>query len=512
MKSAEEYFYDGNKLYEQKKYDEAIICYEKSIDIVPKENTYIRLAGAYREKKCFYKSLESFLKALKLNPNSTYAYIGIGNLYLDNRYYEESIAYYNKTIELIENKISIEDSNLINSYYNRGLAYYHLRLYDKAEKDFFNVIDKNPEDYLAYIDIGNVYSMLDRHVEAIKYYNKAIEFCTKYNNECDISNIYNNLGIVYRKIKDYKKSNDYFDKSISKYNNDYAYINRGINHRILKEYNDAKKCYETVLVHSNYIDFSYKLFYSVYRLFNDGGIDVNEYNKITSKIIKESLSKQDEYIEIVEKDYKLYNYTKINKNTIRTTLNNELWLSHPNVFNDPIDPVVKQLNENSGGKFQYLIDSIVIGCLSLTNDNSLMWSHYADKHEGICIEYNFNNFFQNKPDDIILKKVSYVNDIIIEKDSILTSKSNNENNIVDILSTKSIEWKYENEYRVIKYYNDDKNNTIQMPIKNIYFGAKIPKDDRDFLIKILNNKNIGFYQANFDNTKLNKIVFNHIII
>lgn len=505
MKAAEEYFYEGNKLYKQKKYDEAIICYEKSIDIVPKENTYIRLAVAYKEKKCLYKSLESFQKALKLNPNSTYAYISIGNLYSDNGYYEESIEYYNKTIELIK-KQHIYD-NLTNVYYNRGLSYYHLRFYNNAEKDLLTVIKL--KYYQAYNDLGNIYLRTNRYEKAEICYKNAIKYSNK--NEQDvISNSYNGLGVLYRIRKLYNKSNYYLKKCLNKYNNNYIYLNIGINYRILKKYHKSKKYYNLILKNKNYISFSYKLYYSIYRLYNDGGINVEEYNLITSKIIKEILSNQDEYIEIINRNYKLYNYTKINKNTIKTILNNEIWLSSPDSFNDPIDPPIKQLNENNNNKFKYLINSIVIGCLSLTNDNSLMWSHYADKHEGICIEYDFKNFFINKPENIVLKKINYVKEIISENDSILTSKSDDQDNLMDILATKSIEWKYENEYRIIKYKNEDEKNTLNVAIKNIYFGAKTSQTDKQLLIKILKNTNIVFYESSFDKTQLNKIVFTKI--
>ena len=139
-----------------------------------------------------------------------------------------------------------------------------------------------------------------------------------------------------------------------------------------------------------------------------------------------------------------------------------------------------------------------------------MWSHYAYKHEGICIEYDFKDFIKNKPNNIILKRVNYVEEIINDRNSILTSKDNSQDRLIDILSIKSKEWEYENEYRIIKYCKDNNSNTIKLPIKNIYFGTKTSQYDKDLLIKILSDKNIEFYQANFDNNIINKIIFTKI--
>ena len=36
---------------------------------------------------------------------------------------------------------------------------------------------------------------------------------------------------------------------------------------------------------------------------------------------------------------------------------------------------------------EFFLESKKILCLATEHDNLLMWSHYADSHKGICIEY-----------------------------------------------------------------------------------------------------------------------------
>lgn len=88
---------------------------------------------------------------------------------------------------------------------------------------------------------------------------------------------------------------------------------------------------------------------------------------------------------------KLYKYCSVNKNTIDCLVNRTAWYSESSAFNDPFDgglisdPTVREAVES------------IFGILSLSKDhlNPIMWSHYADSHRGICLE--FEQF--DKPDD-----------------------------------------------------------------------------------------------------------------
>ena len=45
---------------------------------------------------------------------------------------------------------------------------------------------------------------------------------------------------------------------------------------------------------------------------------------------------------------------------------------------------------------EYLINNIGIFSLSKVPDNILMWSHYADSHKGIVLEFDSNHAYFNK--------------------------------------------------------------------------------------------------------------------
>ena len=196
----------------------------------------------------------------------------------------------------------------------------------------------------------------------------------------------------------------------------------------------------------------------------------------------------------------LYNYTSINKNTIKLIKNNGLWLSHTNNFNDPVDPSIKLFNRNSG-EYDYLLDSIKVGCLTTKKDNTLMWSHYADKHRGICIEYDIGKIYEK--DNLIINKVNYSMPIITHKSIVdnETLEIDNINRLVELFSIKSEDWKYEKERK-------KDGVLIDCPIKSISFGTETSEDDKNLIYEIVKNKKgnqIEFKEAKFKQDKLFEI-------
>ena len=78
-------------------------------------------------------------------------------------------------------------------------------------------------------------------------------------------------------------------------------------------------------------------------------------------------------------------------------------------------------------------------CLSSKSDNELMWAHYSNKHQGICLEFDAGNelFSQSL-------KLSYQ-----EKYPLFDLTTETEDEHLMPLTTKSAAWKHEDEYRLI---------------------------------------------------------------
>jgi len=117
---------------------------------------------------------------------------------------------------------------------------------------------------------------------------------------------------------------------------------------------------------------------------------------------------------------------------------------------DQGEEVLKIVNST----FNKTIDSFIFLCVSKLNNSSLMWSHYANAHEGFCIEF--------KSTQISARKVEYKKDIATINSNIYIplflnrchgikmEKQEEENvgkSIIDSLLVKLKEWEYEQEYR-----------------------------------------------------------------
>jgi len=93
-----------------------------------------------------------------------------------------------------------------------------------------------------------------------------------------------------------------------------------------------------------------------------------------------------------------------------------------------------------------------------------MWSHYADYHKGMCIEFYIDKFPSEFRDVIYEQNIPRLNvpKSIVEK---------NDDFINTAILTKYNKWEYEDECRLLS----NENNIVYPPnaLANIYFGCKV---------------------------------------
>ena len=152
-------------------------------------------------------------------------------------------------------------------------------------------------------------------------------------------------------------------------------------------------------------------------------------------------------------------------------------------------------------------------CFSQTYDNILMWSHYAKKHTGFCVEYDFSRSSQ-KSIYSLLSPVIYSNKRPSLSDEIIKCFSEDGKLIADenmlykmylSLLTKSDLWKYEQEWRLIILSNKDdeypNNNIVDPIISKVYLGARISKEDEKRVLEIANKKGVEVKKLELDEEK-----------
>lgn len=100
-------------------------------------------------------------------------------------------------------------------------------------------------------------------------------------------------------------------------------------------------------------------------------------------------------------------------------------------------------------QFDELRNTTGVSCLSESANSLLMWAHYANNHRGICVEYDLlaiNNVLKFTAVPVIYSKERTCFDFLdpqsIEKDALKL--------LMQSLTTKSPEWCYEKEWRIIR--------------------------------------------------------------
>lgn len=98
--------------------------------------------------------------------------------------------------------------------------------------------------------------------------------------------------------------------------------------------------------------------------------------------------------------------------------------------------------------FESQLKKYSVTCFSNRADISLMWSHYADRHMGVCYCFDSTHpdpIFENPISRGHVKYTNRLPDINVYQDH--TTDSMVRNMVSDVVLTKPIEWAYEQEYR-----------------------------------------------------------------
>jgi hypothetical protein len=107
----------------------------------------------------------------------------------------------------------------------------------------------------------------------------------------------------------------------------------------------------------------------------------------------------------------------------------ENYLKHPTRLRD-------DMARNNARSWALLDEQYRIYCLSTKADSQLMWAHYGDNHRGVCLEFN-------------ARLLDFGQAIEVNYSAAYPRYSLADDDGLSPLHTKSADWSYEQEYRVI---------------------------------------------------------------
>jgi hypothetical protein len=141
-----------------------------------------------------------------------------------------------------------------------------------------------------------------------------------------------------------------------------------------------------------------------------------------------------------------------------------------------------------------ILDNSGILCLSEICDDILMWSHYAEHHAGVCLQFRFETnesfpdlplpiaYSGNYPEFNFTQQFADMGDDADERQRKLAFGK-------ALLLTKSVRWSYEKEWRVIRFALDGQPRfgvSIFPPsfLTGLILGCRIGEDKRQMLIEL----------------------------
>jgi len=230
---------------------------------------------------------------------------------------------------------------------------------------------------------------------------------------------------------------------------------------------------------------------------------------------------------------KAFKYRRVNDFLWSSLAESELYFAEPHRLSDPydcqvdiLDTLRRAANETQDARqrtLQKLLDTDVflkniqddilkfgVCCFSRTLLNALMWSHYADGHQGVCLYYEIPTRFIVDPANGIFgySPVKYGDDALF--DWLVTTNALEALLPLDAaievmkmaLTVKGNDWAYEDEARIIR----PSGGTMKIRpafLKQICFGLRTPAAHKERLRRIVRDTydNVQFAEIRHEGRK-----------
>jgi hypothetical protein len=213
-------------------------------------------------------------------------------------------------------------------------------------------------------------------------------------------------------------------------------------------------------------------------------------------------------------DYCCFKYRPIDKRLLESLIQSVIYFPHRDQLNDPFDcnvdiaraldhaissgscrapEVLKNFrdNETEVERFRENVAKLGVGSFSLTNSETLLWSHYANDHKGVVLRYDFPEVFLNDEDSILgVSAVSYepnsISDWLIQNAHLYDE--DNRTFIIELLKkmlmSKAPAWSYEQEARIVRPVS----GVFEVPrntLTHVLFGLQTSERDEQLVRHVI---------------------------
>ena len=216
-------------------YDSVEVLIEKYIDISLNNTDSVRIAKGYFQYGMLMKEMDlnelginyckksiSYVNNLSESYLLVANYNAMGTLFKNLSDYDSAAVYYLKGLNYLDKE---KDEFQIAAIFNTlGDAYLYDAQFETAGKYYnmaININKKYPVRIvklaLNYINLGRLYRDQDKFIEALGYYDQAMDISLQRGDSMAIFHLYNNYGDIYFNQGNYNKAIQYFEKALNGY-------------------------------------------------------------------------------------------------------------------------------------------------------------------------------------------------------------------------------------------------------------------------------------------------------
>lgn len=159
----------GNKLYDEKRYEEAIEVFQGMLQEYPEAYIiYLNIGNSFFRMEKYEEAEEYYKKVLEKDPENTDVLVSIGNCYINRGQTEEAMKWYNK--------VKFEEINNPTTLYNIGNSLYESTQYNEALKYYQRAVEIENDFLEARYQLGLTYIALGRYKEALVEFENYLEY------------------------------------------------------------------------------------------------------------------------------------------------------------------------------------------------------------------------------------------------------------------------------------------------------------------------------------------------
>jgi hypothetical protein len=179
---------------------------------------------------------------------------------------------------------------------------------------------------------------------------------------------------------------------------------------------------------------------------------------------------------------KVFKYQSINLNLLNSLRKKTNWYSKLHLLNDPFECFF--IDNTNTRIYTDFISTLATCCFSKNMNEILMWSHYANNHKGLCLEFEIEEEILKEQ----LLNVDYSNTTTL-LDEVKTTKTGHLDLNISangkFLWTKFENWGYEEELRTYVFCDeldiDGKEKPFLGELTAIYFGKNSNTEDIELI-------------------------------